>query len=313
MSKQAISAIRERAEAAALDAVWAQWSALTPAAAGGPAGSGWTIIDPEALVLASLALTPVEQRLQDLVAAWARTAGFLMSKNRFSSLEEWFPAGVEFGVADFAYYAAEAGHASWKRLAPSKAAYSPREKSLGPINLTLGPALVLRLRAGFGVNAKADLLAMLLGLHGAPADLKLITAATGYTERAIRNATEEMVLASLLTELPGRPSAFRVDEKPWAALLDPQGAPPDAPQVPPWRFWSAILPFLLAIERWGRKAEQEKWSEYVASSRARDIYERHEKRLSQAGFFLSSPRGRVGEAFLEDLADGVGLVHRSLP
>lgn len=306
------SEIGKQAEAAALDAVWSQWGALTPAAATTSAGAAWTLIDPEALILASLALMPVEQRLGDLVAAWAREAGFLMSKSRFRSMEDWFPAGVEFGVADFAYHAAEAGHSNWKGLAPAEAAYEPRGKRVGPLNLTLGPALILRLRAGFGVNAKADLLATLLGMHGTVADLKLMTAATGYTERAIRNATEEMVIAGLITEITGRPSAYRVDHKPWADLLDPQGSPDQGPRIPPWRFWAAILPFLLAVHRWGEEAARMKWSDYVASSRARDLFERHEKRLTQAGIFLPASPQRAGEAFLEQIHTAVGAVQESL-
>lgn len=76
----------------------------------------------------------------------------------------------------------------------------------------------------------------------------------------------------------------------------------------PRRFWSAILPFLVAVQRWGEEAARGGWSDYVASSRARDLYERHEKRLSQAKVFLPSSRKRAGEGFLEDLYDAVDVV-----
>ncbi|MGH7502504.1 MAG: hypothetical protein ACREL7_12195 [Longimicrobiales bacterium] len=88
-------------------------------------------------------------------------------------------------------------------------------------NATLveGPALTLRLRAGFGVNAKADLLSVLLGFAGEAADLKVIVVATGYTERAIRTATDEMTLAGFIHEIEGRPSSFYTHPGTWAHVL----------------------------------------------------------------------------------------------
>lgn len=41
----------------------------------------------------------------------------------------------------------------------------------------------------------------------AAADLNVLTAATGYSDPAIRTATEEMVLAGLIREIEGRPSS----------------------------------------------------------------------------------------------------------
>jgi len=235
----------------------------------------------------SLAYGRREARLRDVVAAWARSGSFLVSKPRFKSIAALFPPDVEARVGDFARYAAEAGDTSWKRLAtPAEPADSPpREKDAGPLRLMEGPSLVLRLRAGFGVNAKADVLALLLGLHGAAADLNVLTAATGYTDRAVRTATEEMVLAGFVREIAGRPSSFYVDADPWARVLhaDRLETPDDTPSIPPWHYWSALFPFLTDVDRWGRHALHADWSEYVASSKARDLYEQHERQLIRAG------------------------------
>ena len=99
------------------------------------------------------------------------------------------------------------------RSGQTEGEYVPRMKPLGSLPLMEGPALTLRLRAGFGINAKADVLALLLGLAGAPADLKLIAAATAYTERAVRTAAEEMALAGFIQEVE------RVGEEKEAELL----------------------------------------------------------------------------------------------
>lgn len=63
--------------------------------------------------------------------------------------------------------------------------------------------------------------------------------------------------------------------------------------MPPWRFWAAVFSFLLDVSHWGQQAREDAWTDYVASSRARDLYEHHERRLKQAGITLpSTERGR---------------------
>ncbi|MGK7312316.1 MAG: hypothetical protein ACN0LA_08745 [Candidatus Longimicrobiales bacterium M2_2A_002] len=302
MSEPIVGQTRRIAEEAAIDAAWAQWTALMSLAT--PTGDRrpWTIIDPEALILVSLAFGAREARLRDLVAAWAGAGSFLISKPRFKSIGALFPPDVEARVGDFARYAAEAGDTSWRRLATSAETgrSAPREKKPGPLRPVEGPSLVLRLRAGFGVNAKADILALLPGLDGVAADLNTLRAATGYSDPAVPTATAEMVLAGLIREIQGRPSSFWVDPEPWAGVLrsyrlEAQG---DAPSIPPWHYWSVLFPFLTAVDRWGRKAVEEEWTDYVASSRARDLYETHERQLVRAGIESIPPGAGRGSEFL---------------
>lgn len=301
MPSDIVSRIRHMAESTAVDATWAQWSSLTSLASPTEDGRAWTIVDPEALVLASLLLSPVERRLEDLVATWAREAGFLMSKPRFRSLASLFPEEVEGRIEDFARYAVEGGDSRWKSWArPQGEAPAPREKPLGPLRLTEGPSLILRFRAGFGVNAKADLLAILLGMDGAAVDLKTLAAAAGYSERMIRTATEEMVLAGFLVEVDGRPSSFYVEPEPWAEVLYTFPPEPERPQIPPWRFWTAILAFLCHVIHWADTASEQNWTDYVAASRARDVYDDHEGRIRRAGVRVSPPPpASQGERSLE--------------
>lgn len=292
MSNDIVERIRRTAEGAAVEAVWSQWSALTPLATPTDDGQAWTQIDPEALVLASLALSPLERRLEDLVAAWARDAGFLMSKPRFRTVATHFPDDVEARIGDFARYATEGGDARWKSWArPATGDPAPRPKSLGPLRLTDGPSLALRLRAAFGISAKADILAILLGLDGAEMNLTALTAAAGYSERMIRTATAEMTLAGFLHEVEGRPSSFWVKPEPWSELLYrfPPDPSPERTVIPPWTFWSAVLGFLCDVTRWAERAKEKEWTDYVATSRARDLFDDHAPRLRQAGLRISAP------------------------
>lgn len=302
MSSELVDRTVTLAEETAVDAAWQQWSFLTTGVAGVERPSPWTIVDPEALVLVSLGLSRVERRLEDLVASWASAAGFLMSKSRLKRVGSLFPDGESL-IAEFARYAAQEGNGRWNELASSVGEHgpTPREKPAGPLRLLEGPALILRFRAGFGVNAKADLLAVLLGHGGTAASLKLIATATGYTERMIRTATHEMVLAGFIQEIEGRPSSFYVDPEPWAHLLQlyPLDEPAQKPSIPPWRFWSAIFSFLMGVAHWGEQARRDDWTDYVASSRARDLYTEHQRRLKQAGLMLpTTERGR-GSKYLQ--------------
>jgi hypothetical protein len=266
----------------------------------------WTIVDPEALVLASLAVGHRERRLDDMVASLAADRADLMSMLRMRSLASRFPLAVQGRLGTFAQPAIAGGDRRWKRLAVAVPPddYTPRSKPLGELRLLEGPALTLRLRAGFGVNAKADLLSLLLSLAGRAADLKVIAAATAYTERAVRNATDEMTLAGFIHEIEGRPSSFYAEPGAWVRVLQNHRAAGEVPQMesflPPWRFWPAVFVFLANVIEWAGASESEGWSAYVASSRARDILAVHQQRLRQAEVSLPSLVQTRGAEFLQD-------------
>lgn len=310
MSAETAHKARERALATVVESAWAQWAALTSAAL--PAGPerAWTIVDPEGLVLASFTASERERRLSDLAASWAHDAAELMSLHRLRALSADFPESVRHRLAIFARAAVAGGDKRWKRWPDGveASAYDPRLKEIGPVRLRSGPALTLRLRAGFGVNAKADILSLLLGLHGAAADLKVVAAATGYTDRAIRNATEDMVLGGFIREIEGRPSSYSADPHAWAHVLQTDRFDGAADHtIPPWRFWGAVYSFLADVIAWADEAERSEWTGYVTTSRARDVVERHRRRLRQAGIETASG---PGPAFLEHFEDLLGRVHR---
>ena len=169
---------------------------------------------------------------------------------------------------------------------------------------------MLRLRAGFGVNAKADLLSILLGLHGSHANTKVLAAASGYTERMVRTATREMTLAGFIHEAGGHPTAFYARHEPWAPVLGGRRLDGSAggSHIPPWRFWSAALGFLCDVSDWGRRAEEGAWSEYVAASKARDIAQPHMRRLRQAGLEIPDSAHAKGEEYLAPFLEAVESV-----
>ena len=240
----------------------------------------------------------------------ARSGTRLLSVQRMGTLAETYSTEAQAGFHAFAWAAAEAGDARWaphgERPGPD-AAPPARPRRLGALRLGDGPGLMLRLRSGLGVGVRADVLAYLMGLHGASSPLREIALATGYSARGIRRAAEEMSLGGLLRQAEASPAAFSADHRAWAAVLGMNEAPSGGRAgVPPWRYWSLVYGFMLAVDEWAADAEDGSWSEYVASSRARDLVQDHAPRLHLARIDLPDPRLANGAAYLDDFARAVG-------
>lgn len=309
MASGLVRSIGERARTTGVEVARAQWSALTSSAASAGGKRPRAIVDPEALVLLSLALRGREQRLDDLVFAWARRGSALLSVQRMTSLAESFPLATRDALGEFA---AEAGDRRWRAHAgpANEERAAPHTSLLGPMRLTAGPALLLRLRAGFGVGAKADLLTFLLGLRGAPASVSLMAAATAYSGRAMRTAAEEMALAGFIERMDTAPVTYVADHTAWASVLRLfRLTASRTPEVPQWRYWSVVFAFLAEVDCWAREAEAEGWSAYVASSRARDLVADHARTVQLSGLRLPDPAVPGGAAFLDDLAAGMDRVN----
>lgn len=313
MSNSIPGNVGEVARQTALETAWAQWAALTPAAVPTKGHSAHSIVDPEALVLISLAMQDSERRLSDLLGAWAHDVSFLLSVQRINSLLPAYPPKVHAHLSHFAALCVAAGDKRWQRRANGSHIQQAqhRKKDLGPLRLTEGPSLMLRLRAGFGVGTKSDLLSVLLGLHGGSAELKGLAIATGYTDRALRKATEDMARAGMIRRTDLQPSAFSAPYQAWAHVLDAYGLASTKaaqPSIPPWRFWLLLFPFLAAVIDWASQADHGNWTEYVASSRARDLTDAHQPGLRRVGILVPDSRTARGADYLKPFAD---LVLRS--
>lgn len=305
MSNERVQAIAKIARRTAVEVVWAQWSALTSAAAPVGGRRARSIVDPEALVLMSLALRRDEPRLFDLVAGWAERAAPLLSVQRMISLAAAYPEDARQALGEFAALAAAAGDKRWRRHAVElgRSSGARRHKDLGPIRLLDGPALMLRLRAGFGVGAKADLLGFLLGLHDGGAILRTIALATGYTTRAVRSAVDDMHLAGLITRVEGPPPTFYVAYRLWIPVLAAHSlrAKSDPIRiVPAWRYWAAIFGFLAKVVHAADEARAANWTPYIASSRARDLVETYEVPFKRARLPLPVATGARGADYLDE-------------
>jgi hypothetical protein len=284
-----VQGLKEKATMAA----WSQWRALGASASGAKAAAA--IIDPEALVLLSLALADEERRFWDLLAWWARVGAQLLSVQRIKNLAPAYPEAVRLKLGQFAHLArSEGGDFRWKALARPQPARTIRlKKGLGAQPALAEPTtLLLRLRAGFGVGIKADVLGFLLGLQGTWAIARDITEATSYTSQAVRRALEDMAAARMLEVTRQTPAKYRVDPGGWMELLGIRGNPPA------WRDWQPVFAFLGELSEWAEGDGSLKASPYVISSRARDLFERHQSAFGRNRIAVPDPQDYPGEKYL---------------
>ncbi len=285
----AIAAVRE----AATRAAWSQWGAIfTPAAGRKPARA---IVDPEALLLASLVVSGHEPRLWRVARLWARYGARLLSVQRVKNLGRRFPSSVAEPLGEFALLAmADGGDLRWRSLAADSAKAKPsgrREPEANPV-LEGGPALMLRLRLGFGVGIKPDVVSYLVGQAGGGATVQQIAAGIQYYGRAVRRAIEDLVASRFIEARSTSPESYRIDLGKWAELLAM-----DVDEPPAWRPWAGLYAFVAALEAWGSGPTPD--SAFVLASEARDLALEHAAAIESAGVRLSSLRLDRGEAYLE--------------
>ena len=291
-SPRIVSAVAGLREVAARTA-WTQWGAIFTSA--GSRRTARAIVDPEALLLGSLALMGHEPRLWRVARLWARYGARLLSVQRAKNIGRLFPAAVVEQLGEFARLAVtDGGDVRWGSLASdsAEAAQARRREPQANWLLEGGPALVLRLRLGFGVGIKADVVAHLIGLGGGGATVQQIAKATQYYGRAVRRAIEELAASGFIEARSTAPASYRVDLGKWAELLAINTDDP-----PAWRPWVSVYAFVAALDAWA--SDPAPRSAFVLASEARDLLTAHAPALEPAGVRLPAPGRHRGEGYLE--------------
>jgi len=251
------------------------------------------LVDPEALILASLVARKADPRLEERLGWWARVGVRHTSVQRMRTMVRSYPSSVVEAWGAFAAAAARHGGASWKAHADLAGASVVRERTHGELDepsLAEDAALLLRLRMGFGVNAKADLLAFLIGsAERLPLSAAVIARELAYSESAVKRAAGEMARAHLIQELMGHPMTYSVDSKSWRSLLEIEEDPPR------WRPLALVFPFVAHSLEWA--SDDGALGENLHASRARDLFETSRTDLERLGLRIARPERYVGEEF----------------
>jgi len=281
-----------------LGVLWRQWGTVGASTASDPARS---LVDPEALVLMSLAMQDDERRLRDVLRWWAETGAPLLNVTRIRTLAKRFPDVVRGCLGDFAYSALHDGRDfRWRPLIrPVGATATRRGKTVGTApRFTPPPALPLRLRLAFGVTVKADLLTILLGTTGAWLTVKVLAESLGYTAQSVRRAADDLVMARLIQATGKTPIGYRVDPGPWVEFLGTTA------KIPRWHNWVPVFAFVAALAAWiHTEADSASATDYVLSSRARDVVVGYEDAFARNRLPIPHPEDFPGETYLPAFLD----------
>lgn len=278
---------------------WRQWAILGSAARPTSPTTSRCIIDPEALILLSLTIRKEERRLEEMVSWWARVGSPLTSVQRMKSVVNQFEENSHASLAIFASLAAASGHRSWKRYAAGELLPTFLSETRGQSTLQLiAPAtLMLRLRAAFGVGAKPDVLAYLIGTHNGSDSVSMISTAVGYTKKAVRDAVKDMVLAGLVHETSNRPAHYKTNRRLWIDLLRFEES--EKRNRPTWCMWVPIFGFLLMARRLATSALSGDQNEHVTASLARDVVDRFQDAFQHHEISLPQKTSFSGRSFSE--------------
>lgn len=310
--------LRARLRNATLDVIWRQWRALGAGAASRRTKDDHApqaLIDPEALLLVSLALLPEERRLADLLRDWGARNSDLLSVQRVKNLASAYPAEMQGRLLEYLSWFATIAHDEGKDLrwrsvvgteSDSKAIGDSLRTRKGKVRstrarLTEDVAMMLRLRLGFGVGVKADLLTYLLARAQELVTVREISEATAYTPAAVRRAAEDLAAARLIESMEGQPASYRITYEPWSALLRLQERPPR------WASWQDRFVFTTAFLNWADAATPRPLSAYALSTQGREFLERHRSALERDLVVVWSAHSKIPDwaAFLGRAVHGL--------
>lgn len=323
-----------------LGMLWEQWTLLgVPGQGGGPESGGVRrVIDPEALLLLTSEAGRYDARLMDEVIGWLRQYGRLVNIHRLKTLHEQHDlgnGGVMGGIAGTllqksrlvkwrvieepggerakgngeALFRRRDGEAEavfgevdevFKRHGYLRGRVRERD-AVSKLETGRAEVLLVKLRALLGVNARAEILAALLGtrsVHSAGLARRI-----GYLPRSVHDTLNEMALSGhVVTERAkgARERCFALRPGDWEFLITwPEGG------FPEWHEWAVVFALmqdaLRALDGSGGR------SGLGVALKLREVFERHQARVAEAGLggsFLNSARasGAVfAEVFLEEL------------
>lgn len=183
-----------RADAQALTLAWGAWTELGV--------SGWArthphwAVDLEPLLVFTASLGDLDPRQRDEVTDWCALNWHLVSKARLKNLLATSSEASRLAFGELAATVAAHAPVTW----PGATQARPFTRTLrsSPPDLSRPSAAWLRLRAMFGIGARAEILRVLLsgapGSHG----VARIADASGYTKRNVADECENLERAGVL-------------------------------------------------------------------------------------------------------------------
>lgn len=317
---------RDRFRELALDFLWRQWSAL--GVAGHARAVGHTILDPEALLLATTRLG-LEPRLFDEVLDWLNVNGALINLQRLQNLA---PRIGERSVinAVAAHLAKRTVHSKWKTLLRTATPVSnlrplfPEVPTLGqPDDLFArhgwlrGPLtlrrlsqppdphrasnLLIKLRSLFGMQARAEVMAYLLACEsGHPREM---AGRLAYFPRTLQTTLNDMAGSGhVLTRREGHEKRFWLRRDEWRFLLTRrESAAQETAEFPRWVDWTAFFAAMESIGRFLDRPDLDDAGPAVQAIELRSCLETMDATFLREN--IDIPPGATGAALVEAVVD----------
>lgn len=194
MPSSSPTAARGRADDQALRLAWGAWTELGV--------SGWTrthadwAIDLEPLLVFTASLGDLDPRLRDEVTDWCALNWRLVSKARLKNLLPTHPDPTRLAFGEFAATVGAHAGVTWPGATQARP-FTRTLRSSMP-DLTRPSAVWLRVRAMFGIGARAEIIRVLLSAPLGPLGIARIAEASGYTKRNVADECENLERAGLL-------------------------------------------------------------------------------------------------------------------
>lgn len=190
-----MAAASARRDAPFSDLAWSAWGTL--GLSGWVRGHGDRLLDVESFVILAAALGEAEPRLRDESLDWCVRHESLLSRTRLRSLlRRWDSEAVRDRWSPYAGTAQTATGVPWPLSGPGWP-FVPSGK--GRLLVKDNPAaLALRLRAAFGVSARAEALAWLLVEAGQPLTAADLAVRTAYSKRNVALALRSLDVAGIV-------------------------------------------------------------------------------------------------------------------
>jgi hypothetical protein len=180
-------------QSALLNRAWIQWIALGVDAVGEHDDA---VVDPEALIALTAELGDADARLRDVSTDWCVAYGRYINGSRLRQVARELRTPPE-AIGEYVATVATAGGPAWPMATHPRPGYASRGKARLD-SATLRPRLRVRLRAAFGVNARADVLAALLAAPETGLSLADLARKTRFTKPNVAFAVDALVLAGLI-------------------------------------------------------------------------------------------------------------------
>jgi hypothetical protein len=326
-----ISELRERTRQGFLDFAWHQWAQVGVSA--NVAGLDEWAIDPEALILFTIAVARRDPRLFDEMLDWLAVNHRLLSMQRLRNLGSRFPVDAHLVAAAIAWAGEPASTQSLRsQLAASQVAahvpvFSPdvlgfvREpdptfseygyirpratrsgKSREP-DIKIPANFAFQLRHLFGPGSRSEVMRVLLTLRDGSLDAARISDECGFAKRNVNDTLTSLVTSRVVkARWSGNERHFIAYRDKWATLLE---VGPSGEQIPLFVSWVHLFPAALEILAWLDDAAEANDSEYLISSQARSLIQHVTRDLEIAGIDVSPKRPAPGTAYLPVFAEAV--------